>query len=73
LFEQQENLPVKVQKAISLHTDLIEKGEEDGYALCKTFQNDIRKMGYTFEYGLDGVPYNLQKYKKTFDQTFSPN
>lgn len=75
LFEEQENLPLNVQEVIARYTDMLERGEDDGYILCKSFQSDIKKMGYTFEFGLDAVPSNLQKMdspKNKWDSSPSP-
>lgn len=63
LFENHESLPEKVQQMISDYTELLESGNGNGYTICKSFQADIKKLGYTFEYGLDGVPFNLQESK----------
>lgn len=63
LFEQWESLPNDVQNLIDQYNLRLE-GNENGYEVCKEFLKDVRKKGYTFEYGLDGIPYNLQKLKK---------
>ena len=41
----------------------LQKFDKDGlnYYECETFLNEVEKLGYTFEYGLDSEPFNLQK------------
>ena len=31
------------------------------YTECETFLNEVKAVGYTFEYGLDAEPFNLRK------------
>jgi len=33
--------------------------EGDAYKECDRLLNELEPLGYTFEYGLDGEPYNL--------------
>ena len=56
LFEDVENLPQQVQ-------DIIEKYDEMDldYNSCRNLVNDLNKVGYTCEYGLDAMPINLRK------------
>jgi hypothetical protein len=56
LFEDQEKLPIEMQQ-------LLEKFEEKdtSYSNCKKLLKKCLKLGYSFEYGLDAIPYNLQK------------
>jgi hypothetical protein len=56
LFETPELLPLEVQ-------ELIANIDEDGcsYAECARLLEAVQALGYTFEYGLDGMPYDLAK------------
>jgi hypothetical protein len=56
LFETPELIPDVIN-------DIIESYNEDAdlYGECRRLLNEMNKHGYTFEYGLDGVPYDLQK------------
>jgi hypothetical protein len=56
LFENTENLPVEM---IEILTDFEEK--DTSYKNCKKLLKKCLKLGYTFEYGLDAIPYQLQK------------
>ena len=60
LFENQDLLPKKV-RAIVKKFDAKFCKEGDGYQLCEKFLAALLPHGYTFEYGLDAVPYDLQK------------
>ena len=61
LFENYDNIPPKVQRVLTKHSEAFE--EEDYDKLSKAL-SDMEKIGYTFEYGLDGVAYNLRKKKR---------
>lgn len=52
LFEQYETLPLRIQ--------LIIGNWEDGND-CQEMLKEIEPFGYTFDYGLDMSPFNLQK------------
>lgn len=56
LFINWESLPVEVLELIDNFNE-----REQTYKTCKELLSDVNKYGYTFEYGLDAVPYNLQK------------
>ena len=63
LFEHYEDLPDEVNELIAkFETD---KQNIDGYECCKNLVKALEKIGYTCEYGLDGIPYNLQKLETT--------
>jgi hypothetical protein len=58
LFEQYETLPKKVKDIIdvfNLNTDVT----ENSYELCEDLINALEEVGYTCEYDLEGVPFNL--------------
>lgn len=59
LFNHYEYLPEVVQKLIDLNTEF------QSYEDCEEFKNQLHKIGYTCEYGLDFQPYNLQELKTT--------
>ena len=53
LFEVWETLPQEVQ-------DILEKyNGEETYENCEKMLQELKPLGYTFEYGLDAVPFNL--------------
>jgi hypothetical protein len=56
LFEDFANLPQSVQ-------DVFEEFSTDEltYDNCQALLNALEPLGYTFEYGLDGVPYDLRR------------
>ena len=56
LFEHPEKWPANLQ-AILLH--YITK--EQTYANLMQLENDLLKIGYSIEYGLDCMAYNLKK------------
>jgi len=55
LFEQYETLPQEVQDI------LLEFGDTCGYIECDELLQKLKPLGYTFEYGLSGEPYDLTK------------
>lgn len=61
LFQAQETLPEHIRAIIDHHTNLIENNDGDATLLCREFLAAIEPEGYTFDYGLDGVPYDLQR------------
>ena len=56
LFEHPEKWPVELQ-AILLH--YITK--DQSYANLLQLEKDLKKIGYSIEYGLDCMAFNLQK------------
>lgn len=32
----------------------------DPYHICREFLEEVKAVGFTFEYGLDGIPFNLK-------------
>jgi hypothetical protein len=61
LFENQDQLPAGIRAIIDHHMAQIEEGECDSYAVCRDFQIRMANEGYTFDYGLDGVPSDLRR------------
>jgi hypothetical protein len=57
LFEDYNNIPPKVQKVLDEHEEDLEYGD---YRVLEKILKKLNKIGYTFEYGLDGVAYDLR-------------
>lgn len=58
LFEDYEKIPSKVQKILDKYADAFEDGD---YKELEKATKELSKIGYTFEYGLDGQAYDLRK------------
>ena len=56
LFEDFDNLPSDVQAIIMKFED-----SEQDYNNCQALVEALEEVGYTCEYGLTAVPYNLRK------------
>lgn len=56
LFETPELIPSNVQKILNTWKD-----EGCRYKQCRKLLKKLNKIGYTFDYGLDGEPYDLHK------------
>jgi hypothetical protein len=56
LFNDWENLPEEVQAILDKYRDW-----ENDYRVCEELLKELKAVGYTFEYGLDAVPFNLRK------------
>jgi len=62
LFENPETLPKKIQAILSRYNALeIEKGIE--YSDLINMGKEMSIYGYSFDFYLDCVPYNLKKIK----------
>jgi hypothetical protein len=62
LFECPELLPKNIQTIISRFNDLeIERGVQ--YSDLIQMGKEMAENGYSFDFYLDGIPYNLQKIK----------
>lgn len=59
LFEHMDDLPHDLIALIDHYSVEIEQG--DPYAVCREFLEKAQALGFTFEYGLDGEPYGLQR------------
>jgi len=59
LFENYDELPVNIQDVLSSYQD-----EDGDYADLEEMQKELKPLGYTFDYGLDAVPFNLRKIDK---------
>lgn len=60
LFEHYHELPQPMLDIINKYEILFEDGETDLYALCKEMLKETELIGYTFDYGLSGEPYDLR-------------
>ncbi len=56
LFEEYDTLPKKVQKVLAKYSN-----DEPTYKSNEKLLKELKPLGYTFEYGLDGMPYGLKK------------
>lgn len=59
LFENPELIPKKVQSILDRYYE--EFGEDMEYSDTERMQKEVESEGYTFDFGLDNVPYNLHK------------
>jgi len=58
LFEDYKNIPSSVQTILDKHEDSFMNGSYTG--LFEAY-NELQAIGYTFEYYLDGIAYDLRK------------
>ena len=56
LFEHYETLPIEVREVLEKHSN-----DDNTYENCEELIIDLEKVGYTCDYGLDGVPFDLRK------------
>jgi hypothetical protein len=56
LFEHYDELPSNVQEIINSFSD-----EGNLYAECERLLQELRPLGYEFDYDLSGEPFNLRK------------
>jgi hypothetical protein len=56
LFENYKDIPANL---LILINEFEEK--DNSYSNCKKLLKKCVKIGYSFDYGLDAIPYNLQK------------
>lgn len=55
LFQNVDQLPQEVKEIVNEYADQ----EYLEYSEVAIFLNRIEALGYTFEYGLDSIPFNL--------------
>ena len=65
LFESYEDLPISVLKILEKY----ENSEQD-YASCEQLVKELNAVGYTCEYYVDSIPYNLQKIEGFWTKKF---
>ena len=56
LFEHIDSLPHEVQVVLQKY-----ESEVEDYIACKNMQHELEHLGYTFDWGLDAIPYNLRQ------------
>jgi hypothetical protein len=59
LFETPELLPVEVQDIFARSAN-----EDFTYEVCEKILKEVEQHGYTFDYYLEAVPFNLRKIVK---------
>lgn len=62
LFQTPILLPTEVQVIIEKYSDM-----DTTYENCQLLVDELEQVGYTCDYGLDGIPYDLRKKGKSFD------
>lgn len=60
LFEHYKLQPSELRIVCEKYLDMLLQGDCDAYEVCRIFLIEVKKLGYTFEYGLDGEPFNLR-------------
>lgn len=70
LFEHYYLLPKEVLAIVESFDD-----NEDLYDECRRLEKELTPHGYTFDWGLDGVPFNLRKlqYGATYMEGAAPD
>lgn len=58
--DEYENLPTEVINILVSWND-----DKDLYQEAKRIQKDLERVGWTCDYGLDGMVYNVRKKLKT--------
>lgn len=61
LFDDYENLPKNLLDILNKY----QMNEDLNYLTIEKMLKEVNTIGYTFEYYLDCIPYNLQKLTKT--------
>jgi hypothetical protein len=61
LFDHLEELPTPVRRVCKRFSRILADGEYNAFDVCASFLAALKTDGYTFDYGLDGVPTNLRK------------
>jgi hypothetical protein len=56
LFESYHLLPDEVRDILNKYGEL-----DQTYENCASLEKELDALGYSMEYGLDAVPYNLRK------------
>ena len=57
LFDDYENLPKNLLDILNKYQD----NDDLNYFIMEKMLKEVNSIGYTFEYYLDCIPYNLQK------------
>lgn len=56
LFDYHEELPSIVQITLFKYSF-----SDESYQTCERLLAELNPLGYTFDYGLDAIPFNLRK------------
>jgi len=56
LFEHYHLLPDEVNKVLDKYSEM-----DTSYENCKALEKELNALGYSMDYGLDAVPYDLKK------------
>ena len=56
LFDYYDELPIEVTDVLNKYSFM-----EENYYTCQELVAELETIGYTCDYGLDGVPYGLKK------------
>ena len=59
-FDNIDQLPVEVKEIVEEFIEVFSNTTSHIYKLNEKYLNKLEVLGYTFEYGLDGDPYNLR-------------
>ena len=59
LFEHLEQAPESLQNIVTHYAHLYEHGDTN-YETTRQFLSECNKIGYTFSYCLDNIPYDLR-------------
>jgi hypothetical protein len=62
LFKTPENIPTRVLKILNEYEEY-ENGDTLEYYQLAEMLTRCEAVGYTFEYGLDAIPFNLKPLK----------
>jgi hypothetical protein len=58
-FETIEQTPIEVQQVVASFFEKQYEGKTEGYSICRNLVNELLKIGWTCDYGLDSEPFNL--------------
>jgi len=60
LFENYKKQPKKLSEIVDKYLPIYDEGMAD-YNTTEKFLKEVEKIGFTFDYGLCGEPFNLRK------------
>jgi|AntRauTorcE11898_2_1112593.scaffolds.fasta_scaffold03417_4 hypothetical protein len=69
LFEHYEHQSKALKAITEKFSAQIEESEGDSYEVLKQFHYEVQQLGYTFDYGLDAVPYNFRQDVSLLDES----
>ena len=61
LFEDYDNIPANVQRVLDKYEDAFMDGD---FKVLKEAKNELNKIGYTFDFDMDGTAYGLRPLNK---------